>query len=181
MLRDVDWLRAIWPNHVRLFAGREADYVLELYGTQVPANTYSCIQRNASDTRDFRRVIPKPLVVVVMIAGQPARALLDSGSLADFMSGATSRTRFSIESQSRRKGSKNYDVILGTPFLFQHNILLGLNPARVVVGNTSPVPIRGDGVRVLSSRAADVTYFFGWEGGPAPPISRYQPRHPTKG
>ena len=32
------------------------------------------------------RVCPKPVIVVVQINGQPCRALLDSGSLSDFMS-----------------------------------------------------------------------------------------------
>ncbi|KAI1786253.1 hypothetical protein LXA43DRAFT_898332, partial [Ganoderma leucocontextum] len=44
------------------------------------------VQRNAAIPRDMRRVIPEPIVVVVLINGQPARALLDTGSLADFMS-----------------------------------------------------------------------------------------------
>ncbi|KAJ2988276.1 hypothetical protein NUW54_g9165 [Trametes sanguinea] len=44
------------------------------------------LQRNASSTRDFWRTIPEPIVVVVCINDRLARALLDSGSLADFMS-----------------------------------------------------------------------------------------------
>ncbi|EMD30509.1 hypothetical protein CERSUDRAFT_101289 [Gelatoporia subvermispora B] len=44
------------------------------------------LQRNAANPRDFKRLIPEPMVVVVEINGHPARALLDSGSLSDFMS-----------------------------------------------------------------------------------------------
>ncbi|KAI0362887.1 hypothetical protein BV20DRAFT_905660, partial [Pilatotrama ljubarskyi] len=44
------------------------------------------VQRNAATPKDFKRLIPEPAVVVVHINGQPARALIDSGSLSDFMS-----------------------------------------------------------------------------------------------
>lgn len=44
------------------------------------------LQHNAATPRDFRWVIPEPIVIVVNINGHPARALLDSGSLSDFMS-----------------------------------------------------------------------------------------------
>ena len=50
------------------------------------ADTYPALQRNSAVAKDFKRVIPKPVVVVVQINGHPARALIDSGSLADFMS-----------------------------------------------------------------------------------------------
>ena len=44
------------------------------------------LQRNAASTRDFKRMVPEPIVVVVQLDGRPVRALLDSGSLADFIS-----------------------------------------------------------------------------------------------
>ena len=49
----------------------------------------------------------------------------------------------------------NYDAILGTPFLFQHKIAIGLNPSCVVVGSTEPVKIEGpDIVTIKSARAS---------------------------
>jgi len=65
------------PHHFKL---------IELNGQQVAQGRYPVIQRNAAVTQDFRRLIPKPIVVVVHINGCPARALIDTGSLADFMS-----------------------------------------------------------------------------------------------
>jgi hypothetical protein len=60
--------------------------VLSTAGIQIPCGTLAALQRNAAVPKDFTCVIPKPIVVVVQINGQPARALLDSGSLGDFMS-----------------------------------------------------------------------------------------------
>ena len=59
---------------------------LELNGQQVEAGTYPAVQRNSAYTRDPSRKIPKPLVIHVMINGHRACALVDSGSLGDFMS-----------------------------------------------------------------------------------------------
>src|ERR1700729_3559923 len=50
----------------------------------------------------------------------------------------------------------SYDLILGTPFLFQHQILLGFNPSQVNVQSTESLPIRGTQVLVLESRATEV-------------------------
>ncbi|PIL26935.1 hypothetical protein GSI_10073 [Ganoderma sinense ZZ0214-1] len=50
----------------------------------------------------------------------------------------------------------NYDLILGTPFLFQHQVAIGLNPPRVSIGSPVPVDICGEDVEVVSSAAADV-------------------------
>lgn len=36
----------------------------------------------------------------------------------------------------------NYDLILGTPFMYQHQICLGFNPARVVIGSDEPLPLK---------------------------------------
>lgn len=101
-------------------------------------------------------LVPKPIVIVVQIDGHPARALLDSGLLGDFMStslpdqlmvvkmelkkplalqlamqGSQSKvnwcTTVNIKYQSINEeryfdiaNLTNYDVILGTPWLFAH-------------------------------------------------------------
>ena len=36
----------------------------------------------------------------------------------------------------------NYDVILGTPWMYQHQVCLGFNPARVVIGSDEPLPLK---------------------------------------
>lgn len=150
------------------------------------------LQQNAAAARDFKRLIPEPIVVVVYINGHPARAMLDSGSLSDFMSakmahqlgvhvfelekplpvhlavqGSRAKINFgcraAVEYQ-RNKAERyfdvvnllNYDLILVTPFLFQHKVPFSFNPTAVIVGSSQALPIEGKTVRVLQSHAADV-------------------------
>ena len=44
------------------------------------------VERNAMKTKDFTRTLPKPIVVTVLINNKPVRALIDTGSMADFVS-----------------------------------------------------------------------------------------------
>lgn len=100
------------------------------------------IERNAGIARDFTRLVPRPMVIEVQIEGHKARALIDSGSLSDFMStihlavqGSRSKINFGVKPRFEYQGIderryfdianlSNYDVILGTPFLFQHKITI---------------------------------------------------------
>lgn len=165
---------------------------LELFGQQVPMGNYPSIQRNSASTKDPSRKIPKPLVIVVKIDGEPARALVDSGSLGDFISsllvqqlrikkrelnspipvqlavqgsrsrinfGATAKFEYQSISETRYFDVINlsgYDLILGTPWLFQHRISFGINPSRVVVGSATSLPLAGGGVTQLASRSMEL-------------------------
>ena len=60
--------------------------MVELAGIQVDKNKYPTLQRNAAQVKGNQRILPKPIVVKVTVNEHPARALLDSGSLGDFMS-----------------------------------------------------------------------------------------------
>ncbi|KAG2743015.1 hypothetical protein P692DRAFT_20680945, partial [Suillus brevipes Sb2] len=60
--------------------------LIELNGQQVAPGRYPAIERNSAIARDFKRLIPKPVVIDVRINRRTARALVDTGSLADFMS-----------------------------------------------------------------------------------------------
>ena len=60
--------------------------MIPVSGIQVDHNKYPSIQRNAAKIRDKERLLPKPVVIKVAINGEPARALIDSGSMGDFMS-----------------------------------------------------------------------------------------------
>lgn len=53
---------------------------------QIEPKTYPALQRNSSVVRDVSQVVPHPVVVVVQINGRECRALIDTGSLGDFMS-----------------------------------------------------------------------------------------------
>ncbi|KAI0077519.1 hypothetical protein K474DRAFT_1750949, partial [Panus rudis PR-1116 ss-1] len=163
-----------------------------LMNVNIPHDTIPAIQRNAGTPRDFRRMIPEPVIVVVLINGQPARALLDTGSLADFMSAKLaqqlklpivelakplpvhlavqgSRAKVNLGctaelSYQSIKGKRyfdiinllNYDLILGTPFLFQHQISIGFHPTTVTVGSSQALPLEGKQLRTLESRSAEI-------------------------
>jgi len=107
--------------------------------------------------------------------GQPAHALIDMGSLADFISltlveqlrlkcvmlekpltiqlavqGSCSKVNFGVRVRFlyQRMDYKryfnvinlqNYDMILGTLFLYQHRVLVGLNSPRMVLGSKEPL------------------------------------------
>jgi hypothetical protein len=46
----------------------------------------TAIERNAAKPKDFNRKAPRPVVIDVQINGNTAKALIDSGSKADFIS-----------------------------------------------------------------------------------------------
>jgi len=170
---------------------------IEVFGIEIPRvvppkDCISALQQNAAMTKDFTQLIPKPIIVVVHIEGQPARALIDTGSLADFMSlnlaeqlkvpkkqlkkpltiqlvvqGSRSKVNYGVNAQIQYQGTdykryfdvinlQHYDLILGTPFLFQHKIMIGFNSPRVVLGSTDPLPIEGTQVSTLESRATEI-------------------------
>ncbi|KAJ8507317.1 hypothetical protein ONZ45_g10305 [Pleurotus djamor] len=171
--------------------GKEVE-VIEVNGQQVQRGTYPTLQRNSSAAKDASRAVPKPIVVNVKINGHPVRALIDSGSLGDFIStsivdqlglktaelstplvlqmavqGSRSKItrgcRVDMEYQSIREeryfdvtNIANYDIILGTPFLYQHEVTLGVNPARVVIGSNESKPLKGPEVSKIASRSAQI-------------------------
>ena len=119
-------------------------------------NDFDTIECTIVYTKDFKRCIPCPIIITVKINRELARAMIDSGSLVDFMS-----TKFADQigirkialakllpiqltvQESRSKVNyctnvkiqygeinsiqhfdimnlDNYNIILGTLFLFQH-------------------------------------------------------------
>ena len=152
--------------------------LLDLGGVQVDRNKYPALQRNSAQIKNNHRILPKPVVVKVSVNGQPARALLDSGSLGDFLSSTMAdqlavkreplETPLSLQLAVQGSRSKvnaratvdlqyqtinetrtfdvvnlsNYDLILGTPWMYQHQVCIGFNPARVVIGSDDALPVK---------------------------------------
>ncbi|KAG6912337.1 hypothetical protein DXG01_015323, partial [Tephrocybe rancida] len=88
-IQYIDDLIKLWVKNLsRVNIQEKSDRltVLELNGQQVEAGTYPALLRHNVKRRDPARAVPKPLVIVVKIDGHPVRALVDSGSLGDFMS-----------------------------------------------------------------------------------------------
>lgn len=150
------------------------------------------LERTAMRVKASGRQVPRPLVVEAFVQGRSARVLIDSGSLADFVSttlvdqlkipvqaleqpipvqlavkGSRSKINVEIEADFRYQGINckkrfdvanldNYDVILGTPFLWQHEVMLGLNPSRIIIGSDKPREIMGSEVFTIAAAAAIV-------------------------
>lgn len=130
--------------------------------------------------------MPDPIIVVANINGQPARALLDRGCLADLISanlvrqlviepeelakqiqGSRAKTSTGCRAELQYQTVKaiqyfdivnllHYDLILDTPFFYQHKVNIGFNPTTVLIGSDRPLPIVGSDIRALESRAAEV-------------------------
>ncbi|KAF9440524.1 hypothetical protein P691DRAFT_623237, partial [Macrolepiota fuliginosa MF-IS2] len=133
--------------------------------------------------------IPKPLVIMVKVARQPCQALLDTGSMGDFVL-TTLADQLKLKLTELRKplvlqltisGSRgkvkhlaevvfeyqdiqdkctfhvanldSHDVILGLPFLIQHShsVLVGFNPAQVMIRSEESLPLTHDQEWALSS------------------------------
>jgi len=128
------------------------------------------------------------VVVVVHLNGHPTWALIDTGSLANFMSSTLAdqlkvkkipldkpltiqlaiqgsrlkvnfgtKVHFSYQNVREERffdiiNLQNYDLILGTPFIFQHQVMVGLNLARVVVGSDQALPVHGEHISILESQ-----------------------------
>ena len=156
----------------------DAKETIEISGIQVDKNKYPALQRNAAQVKGNQRILPKPIVVRATVNGHPVQALLDSGSLGDFMSttladqlgvkkvlldtplalqlavqGSRSRVNAMATVQFKYQdidephtfdviNLNNYDLILGTPWMHQHQICIGFNPARVVVGSDEAQPLK---------------------------------------
>ncbi|KAJ8580557.1 hypothetical protein M405DRAFT_753099 [Rhizopogon salebrosus TDB-379] len=149
------------------------------------------LQRNAARPKSTGRLLPRSLVVIVLINDRPCRALLDSGSLTDFISTtvvdqlklkfdlldkpiplqlavsgsrsavkATTTVDLKYQSISGPRtldiaNLETYDVILGMPFLFQHQVLLGFNPSEIKIRSVEPLPIRGAQSQILELRGTN--------------------------
>ncbi|KAI0829219.1 hypothetical protein BC628DRAFT_1408739 [Trametes gibbosa] len=142
-------------------------HVLELNAT---VTTLPAAQRNATTPRDFKRLIPEPMVVVVNINHPLAHQLCVKTlelekPLSVHLAVQESRAKISLGCQAEIKYQTIrerqyfdiinlliYDLILGTPFLFQHKVTLGLNPTSVWVGSAITLPIEGKQVHVLESQ-----------------------------
>jgi len=179
-------------NYMELPQDKATHLSVECSKAMPSGSGYPALERNAAITKDATRTIPKPVVVVVHVNEQPAHALIDTGSLADFMSlnlaeqlkvkqvwlekplpiqlamqGSQSKVNFGVNVCFQYQGVdyqryfdvinlQNYDIILGTPFLYQHQALVGLNSLRMIIGCKVPREMKGPQVSGLESCATEV-------------------------
>ena len=150
---------------------------LGLGAIQVDRNKYVSIQRNVSKVKSSEHLLPKPVIIKLKIDGQPARALIDSGSLGNLIlstlvdqlklkrtvldkaiglqltvQGSWSKINAEVSTQLEYQDIReyrqfnvinlnDYDLILGTPWMYQHQVCIGLNPARIVIRSNDSLPI----------------------------------------
>lgn len=102
----------------------------------------------ADQLRVKKVALEKPLTIQLAVQG--SRSKVNYGASVSFAYQQISKTCFFdiINLQ-------NYDMILGTPFLFQHQAMVGLNPPRMVIGSDRALPIKGEQVSVLESHMAE--------------------------
>ena len=87
-----------------------------------------------------REELATPLVVKLAVLG--SRSKVNYKTTAEFSyQGIKEPREFDIINLA------SYDIILGTPFIFEHKALAGLNPTRVIIGSIERVPIKGSNVR----------------------------------
>ncbi|KAF9442433.1 hypothetical protein P691DRAFT_847615 [Macrolepiota fuliginosa MF-IS2] len=137
--------------------------------TAKESDTYSALQRTSSIMKDPLRLVPEPVMVIIRLNGQECQMLIDTGSLSDFVSSMlVDQLRLKqeklttplglqmaiLEYQNIRENQK-FDVInlLGCN-LYQYSVLIGFNPAWVVIGSDLSLQIRmGTGVKKLASHS----------------------------
>jgi hypothetical protein len=61
---------------------------LESCGIQVDQNQFAALQRSSAMAKDPSQIVPKPIIITVEVNRHLCRALLDAGSLGDFISGS---------------------------------------------------------------------------------------------
>ncbi|KAF7761656.1 transcriptional regulator family: Zinc finger, CCHC-type [Agaricus bisporus var. burnettii] len=94
---------------------------LRLCSQWVEPDTYSALQRTSSTAKDLSRLVPKPVVIQVRLNGKEARALVDTGSLSDFVSslqmavqGSRSKINYSVMGKFQYESiveMRQFDVI----------------------------------------------------------------------
>jgi hypothetical protein len=93
--------------------------------------------------------LDKPLVVQLAVQGLKTKV--------NYTGIATLQYRnICCEQQFDIANIDSYNLILGTPFIFQHKIMIGLNPTTVVVQSDAPLPIKGESICILTTRAMDL-------------------------
>ncbi len=87
------------------------------------------------------------LVVQLAVLGSRSKVNYKVNTQFEYQ-GINERRAFDIMNLS------SYDLILGTPFLFQHKVMIGFNETRIIICSNIAMPIRGASVTLLLSRTA---------------------------
>jgi hypothetical protein len=96
-----------------------------------------------------RIVLEKPLPLQLAVQG--SRSKINLGTQVEFQyQGIMEQCYFDIINIS------SYDLILGCPWIYQHKVMIGLNPTTVVISSNVSLPIERSSVMKIASRAMDI-------------------------
>ncbi|KAG8693769.1 hypothetical protein FRC08_008909 [Ceratobasidium sp. 394] len=82
-----------------------------------------------------------------------------SGSRGMLMYSVEARIKYQEVDENRMfdvGNIENYDIILGTPFLFQHSMRISFNPNSVFIGSAKALPLDGSNIIHINSLSTDV-------------------------
>ncbi|KAK7678530.1 hypothetical protein QCA50_018402 [Cerrena zonata] len=122
------------PAHALLNSGLLADFMSAKLAHQLNIKAFE---------------LQKPLPVHLVVQGSHAK--INLGCQAELAYQGISALRyFDIINLL------NYDLILGTPFMFQHQIMIGFNLMTVLAGSVQAQKIQGKHIRTLESWAVSI-------------------------
>lgn len=93
--------------------------------------------------------LEKPMVVQLAVTG--SRTVVNNSTTVEFEYQGVSKCR-----QFDIINLESYDIILGTPFLFQHKVGMAFNPLKLAIRSDKSLPMEGEQVAAIPSRATDV-------------------------
>ena len=94
-------------------------------------------------------VLDKPINLQLAILGSRSKVKLQVSSQFEYQGVKEEHTFDVINLES-------YDIILGTLFLYQHQVQLGFNPYQVNIQSDKSLPIKGEQVLTLESHATEI-------------------------
>jgi hypothetical protein len=155
----------VGPKHVERNSARVKDQTRKVPGTLVVQATLQgesvrvlldsgsqadLVSSTLVDQLKLPRIaLTKPLQLQLAVTGS-------RGTLRYCAKGRLAYQSINEEREFDVANVDNYDIILGTPFLFQHSVKLSFNPNGVYIGSSRALPIEGANVILVGSIAADV-------------------------
>ena len=95
-----------------------------------------------------KQSLPKPMTVQLAVQGSRSQVKTRMEARLQYQ-GIDEIRRFDVININ------SYDIILGTPWMWQHQVCIGFNKARVVIGSDIPIPMgAGPDTKILASAMA---------------------------
>ncbi|EJD37457.1 hypothetical protein AURDEDRAFT_173428 [Auricularia subglabra TFB-10046 SS5] len=166
-VRDIVTSRSYHITPEQLAAGVDIGEVVaqglpshgEHHARNRPTRDYRTLVKNAESNADFVsttlvdqlkipvRALETPIPVQLAVKGSRSKINVEVSTNFKYQQ-VDCEKRFDVANLD------NYDLILGTPFLWQHQVMLGFNPTRVIIGSSEPREISGSEVFAIAASTA---------------------------